>query len=237
MSDIDKTLLGTEWIKVAAKHHGQKARIDKIGPRGPRMKLIETPGQYRHGNSRGGSQPMYQRLDWWELGNNWKPLRKGDELLFLTWQLEVAEEKESMAKPIIESETPIVDYIAKEGGVPETVECHRVYHSGNTTVPTSQAYLTKQNNWWCLECKAKREKYEENRRQKKAAIQKPAIVLRKIEPAPVAPEPLNILPPEILPQWKVTVIQPTEHIVYAKDFLDAAAQLSTMGEIVRVEKI
>ena len=41
---------------------------------------------------------------------------------------------------------------------------------------------------------------------------------------------------EKLPQWRVTIVKRTEELVYARDFLDAAAQAGD-GEVLKVERI
>jgi hypothetical protein len=115
------------------------------------------------------------------------------------------------------------------------VDCASVYHTGAKQTLQTEAYQTIRGNWWCLSCRAKRDRYEIRRKEKVAlaASQKvPEITLNEYVP-PV----LEILPVEELPLWKVTVVQPTVHQVRAKDFLDAATQVSDLGEIIKVERV
>lgn len=229
MSDVDRQLLGTEWIKVAAKHHGQKARIDKIGPRGPRMFLIGLPDDHRHSEP----QQKYMRLDWWELGNNWQPLRKGDEVLYTRWQLDVAQEAEAREKErlnsYIESDNTIV-----ADNLPKMIVCTSIYHRPlKTAVSEDQVYYTRNNRAICFACKEKRDNYNVVR----AAKLKAAVIVDQTSVDNYVPPKLEILPVEELPLWKITVVQPTVHQVRAKDFLEAAAQVSELGEIVKIERL
>jgi hypothetical protein len=236
LNDIDRILLGTEWIKVAAKHHGQKGKIDNLGPRGPRMRLLATPVQSRHGSSHGG-QPMYQRLDWWELGNNWQPYSNQDKRQYELWQTAV--EIERLRK---ESDKPIMTENIEPISTPVEVVCKSVYHRPmNGTVPVEDAYKTRKGNWLCLPCKEKRAQYqikhaEEMRAKKKAIAVAPKNLV--IVPEPIEIEPLKIESEvEVLPEWRITIVEPTVHVVRARDFLEAATLVSQKGEIVKIERL
>lgn len=238
MSDTDRILIGTEWIKVAAKHHGQKGRIDKVGPRGPRMRLIDLPTAARHGSHSSG-QPMYQRLDWWELGNNWQPDNKQSQKQYDLWSAAVAVEaaQAMVAREKIELNS-IMESHEEQPAIVDVV-CKSVYHNPkNGSVPVVEAYQTRTGNWVCLGCKAKREMYQTNYAAKMREAKEQKNHKPERPPVDYVPTPLEIRTDiEILPQWRVTVVQPQIHTVYAKDFLDAATQVSELGEIIRVERV
>lgn len=251
MNDSDKILLGTSWIRVKGKHYPTVGTIDSIGSRGPRLKV---EGEVNRRNA------SYLRLVWAELGNQWQPNNGKAEEAYLKWA--ATTEPEDMvdtsltAEPgklkfypsekgeaklaAIESETELTaNSIAIPKGTnldTNTVECHSVYHTGNKMVPIEQAKKTRAGNWWCDSCTEKRNKYEANRKAKQAHNK---VVVRKIEPAPapVVIEPKVETPEGTYYRWRVVVIQPTEQIVQAKDFLDAAAQVGHLGEVIRVEKL
>jgi len=248
LRSTDRILIGTEWKKTAAKHFGQKGVIDKVGPRGPRMKLVGLPTDARHGSNTGG-QPRYQRLDWFELGNTWEPDNRRALHQWDLWKsasiLESSAEEKELLNSQIESDNTIMTPELPQA----LVECVSVYHSHkNKQVDTSVAYMTRNGRWWCLECKEKSRQYAANAKAKqeveatrlgrkldraRARQEKQLVVVEEYQ----APEPLVIEPVEVLPAWKITVVEPTVHVVRARDFLEAAAQVSEKGEIIRVEKI
>jgi hypothetical protein len=237
LNDIDRILLGTEWIKVAAKHHGQKGKIDNLGPRGPRMRLLATPIHARHGGSHSG-QPMYQRLDWWELGNNWEPYSNRDKRQYELWQ--TATEVERLQK---ERDKQIMAENIEPISTPVEVVCTSVYHKPlKGSVLIENAYKTRQDNWVCLGCKAQRNIYQANHaadmRAKKKAIALAAPKKLVVIPEPIEIEPLKIESEiEVLPEWRITIVEPTVHVVRARDFLEAATLVSQKGEIVKIERL
>jgi len=242
LTDTDRILLNTEWIKVAAKHHGQKGKIDSLGPRGPRMRLLDTPVHARHGSNRGG-QPMFIRLDWWELGNNWEPLHSSDTRQYNLWKDAVKiEELDRKLEKELESVGELMNELAAK-----EVACTSVYHKPkNGLVPEFSAYKTRNDNWVCLDCKSQREQYQRDHAAKMRATKEALRVSQnKIGTALEVAKKTEYIPPkleidpvvEVLPQWRITIVEPTVHIVSGRDFLEAAAQVSEKGEIIRVEKL
>jgi hypothetical protein len=143
-----------------------------------------------------------------------------------------------------ESEEHIVPEIIQ--AIEETVECLSQYHSGSRTVLKSQTYLSRNDRTVCFECKAKVKRYMENKKTKeqiekdridRTLAKKAQQEARNNAVEEYVPPVLEILPVESLPQWRVTVVEPTVHYIYAKDFLDAASQVSGNGEIIRIEKV
>ncbi|HEY7419274.1 MAG TPA: hypothetical protein VH593_29090 [Ktedonobacteraceae bacterium] len=236
MTDTDRILLNTEWIKVAAKHHGQKGVIDNLGPRGPRMRLIDGPIGARHGSRKGG-QPRYQRLDWWELGNNWEPLNRPDYHQYDLWRAakdveRYAAEKERLNSMIEKDNTIMTPELPQA-----FVECHSVYHHGDKQTPQDQAYMTRNGFWWCLVCKGKREEYGRNQAARMRAAKAAKKEAKQTTAIEYVPPKMEIEPVEVLPEWRVTIVEPTVHVVRARDFLEAATLVSEKGEIVKVEKL
>jgi len=237
LTDIDKILLGTEWIKTAAKHHGQKARIDQLGPRGPRLRFLGTPVHARHG-SHTREQQQYIRIDWWELGNNWKPDDTRSAHQYDLWKTAVeletlAKEKERL-NSMMESDNTIMADIIAPVSTPVEVVCTSVYHKPlKGLVLETDAYKTRQDHWVCLACKAKREEYQKNQ----AARMRAAKVAKQTPPKKLVIEPVVIESEEVLPEWRVTIVQPTILTLRARDLLDIAVQVEGKGRIVKVELI
>jgi len=218
------------------------------------LRFIGQPTLNRHGTR---DNQKFMRLSWMELGLNWQPADKRSERQYLIWKdslkileldRKITEDKQfiaSLQTDITESANPIMTderlQTVMEPSSPEIrqVACHSVYHHPKMgLVKEVEAYRSSQGNWICLNCKAKREEYQRNHAAKmratKAVKQKASTVTEELW---VEPPKLEILPVEDLPQWKITVVQPTVLTVRAKDFLEAAAQVADKGEIVKVEKL
>lgn len=195
------------------------------------MRLLGQPTVHRHSSY----SQQYLRLDWQELGGNWKPSDNKSQEIFDTWLVTRTGTEAADYQTGIESEQKVSD-------IEDTVECVSTYHKGDRRVPRLLSRTTRNGKVWCLDCTARMNQYYEAAKLKKVAerqIAKKDLPERNVTVAEnnyVVP-PLNILPVEDLPQWRVTVVQPTTIVVRAKDFLDAASQLEGKGEIIRVEKL
>lgn len=224
MPSLDRMLIGTSWVRAitskSRSHHLRKGVIDDVSPKGPRLRIA----------SRGGNSEFI-RPRWVELDISWKPADNRSQKQFDMWK--DTREIERLHKEItmVESTMP----------QPEMVECTALFHKRDTKlVEKSNSYVTRKGNVVCLDCKALREHYN-NVRKEKQAIQ--TQVSRALEIAsPVVAEykmsDNGMIPvEELLPTWNVTIIQPTVVTVHAKDFLDAASQVSDRGEIVKVERL
>jgi len=204
------------------------------------MRLIGNPVHSRHGSSHGGSQPQYQRLDWFELGNTWEPLPSSAKRYSL-WK--TAREIERL-----DTEVEKENRIMTETTAVQMVKCQSIYHKPRfEEVPQTAAYITRNGNWVCNNCKVLRTKYAAVQKTRKKAIRQaqienPRALVRPvrassefiIDKLDIEPE---IITDEVKPQWRVTLVVRTVTVVQASDFLDLAAQLEGKGEIVKVEKI
>jgi hypothetical protein len=187
---------------------------------------------------RGNSE--FIRPVWAELGISWVPADRRSEKQYEMWTLASGLDSKSLEIPgDMESQTK------------EMVACTAVYHSPKMgMVERSNSYVTRNGNVVCLGCKAQREGYNkahaekaaEEKRQRELAgppVFKPAVF--KPEDRPIIAEliatPNGLESVDQLPLWHVTVIQPTIVTVRAKDFLDAASQVSDRGEIIKVERV
>lgn len=226
MKDTDRILIGTSWTRSGKQQHSPTVGIiDSIGSRGPRLK----------------AEHKYHRLVWAELGFSWTPADRSSEKAYDLWQLAARVEylDEKLEASPTESETIEV----AENGVltmdhPETSvrECHGAWHKHGKIyelVPLSKFSVatrgpnTGQLAAVCDDCKNRhKQEYAKTKAPKVEAL-----------PASIVVEPGVQTETGTVYRWKVTVIQETAHYVQGKDFLDAAAQLSGTGEIVKVEKL
>jgi len=110
----DRSLIGTEWVKVDAKHAGQKARVESITPRGPKMRFIGKPQNSPHSNR---DNQQFQRLDWRELGLNWQPNDKRSQEIYDRYCIASAAEV-AIARPDSPYAGEIRDSIMKIVGDP-----------------------------------------------------------------------------------------------------------------------
>ena len=127
----------------------------------------------------------------------------------------------------------MADIIAP-ASTPVEVVCTSVYHKPlKGLVLETDAYKTRQDHWVCLDCKAKREEYQ----KRQAARMRAAKVAKQTAPPKLVIEPVVIESEEVLPEWRVTIVQPTVLTLRARDLLDIAVQVEGKGRIVKVELI
>lgn len=222
-------LIGTVWRRTQGSHSPMTGIIDHLNNSGPRLKLHD--GSHR-------------RLKWMELDFGWLPDDTRSEKQYRLWQtathIEYLDAK-------IESEIKVTNGNAPVMTEPEVgvKECHGAWHRkagkkgqppryelvplANFDIATRGPY-TGQLGAVCRDCVAKTNR-SPSHQPKSAKFQ-----IRQIPP-PVEIEPVVVTPEGVTYRWKVTVVQPTEHYVQAKDFLDAAAQVAALGEVTRVEKL
>jgi len=227
MSEADKILLRTNWERGArgGSHHPTRGTIDDVNPKGPRFK-IHSP----RGNS------VYIRANWSELNFSWKPADRQSEKQFDLW--EVARKAEFLNSLLEKEEQKVTVPVLDD----EMVECSSVYHlPRHGKIKKTEGYQTRKfNNWVCYSCKAKREAYSAKQNQRKKASRQVASVPTpeaEVILAEYVQSPNGLVEVERLPEWKITIIQPTVITVRAKDFLEAAAMVSEKGEIIKVERL
>ena len=227
MPSLDRMLIGTSWVRAitskSRSHHLRKGVIDDVSPKGPRLRIA----------SRGGNSEFI-RPRWVELDISWKPADNRSQKQFDMWK--DTREIERLHKEItmVESTMP----------QPEMVECTALFHKKDKLVEKSNSYVTRKGNIVCLDCKALRGHYNEVRKEKQATLEANQNKIgRALEVAsPMVAEykmsDNGMVPVEdLLPTWHITVIQSVIVTVHAKDFLDAASQVSDRGEIVKVERL
>lgn len=250
MESTDQMLIGTVWTRTLGKHGPVTGTVDQTNSRGPRLKLDD--GSHR-------------RLAWAELDLGWSPADKRSTDRFYLWKQAAhieyldkvdAELKSGLAaiQTEIEREIIVVPAVEENGTavqIEQTKECHGPWHRHGDTydqVPLSQfSIATRGKNVGelasvCDACREKRNEY--NKKYKK-----PVVEHKKPGPKPgttrkvPAIELVDQLIPGVVTEegtvyrWRISVTQIVEHIVQGKDFLDAAAQVSGLGEITKVEKL
>jgi hypothetical protein len=187
---------------------------------------------------------MYQRIDWWELGNNWQPFSSRDRQQYDLWktavELETLAREKARLNSLIESDNTIMTDITIPASAPVEVVCTSVYHKPlKGLVLETDAYKTRQNNWVCFSCKTKREEYQVKQaarmREAKVKMQESKAKLAKVKEAEYVPPKLEIESDEVLPEWRVTIVQPTVLTLRARDLLDIAVQVEGKGRIIKVE--
>jgi hypothetical protein len=232
LKDIDKMLIGTVWSRAIGTHSKATGSIDDLSPAGPRLKLKD--GSHR-------------RLHWGELDFGWKPDDKKSEDRYTLWQLaNRADYLEKKERELVQQNgsAPIMTD-------PETAvrECHGPWHRHGKEyelVPLSSfAIATRGPNTGKLSsvCRDCAEKHRLSNERSKAAKSQPQTrragkrLFIAVSPESIEIEPTTVTETGVVYRWKVTVVQPTEHYVQAKDFLDAAAQVASLGEVTKVEKL
>lgn len=254
-------LIGTSWTRSAGKHGSVTGIIDQTNDHGPRLKLGD--GSHRRlawAELDLGWTPIDSKSD-----RRYQLWKHATHIEYLDLkEIELKKLVAAIQTPI-ESETIVTT--TEENGtaveIEQTKECHGPWHRHGDKydqVPLSQFTINTSGSRagqlaaLCNTCKVKQKESDVRRRaNKKAYLEKrderwaegsfPEMERKKPGPkAQPIPEPIVIAPHvETLEgtvyRWKITVIQATEHYVQGKDFLDAAAQVSGLGEITRVEKL
>lgn len=232
MKDTDSLLIGTSWTRAGTqKHSPTTGIIDSIGSRGPRLK----------------AEHKYHRLVWMELGFSWVPADRRSEKAYDLWQLaNRADYLEKKLEDLQTVESEIVE-VPENGvlivGEPElgVKECHGPWHRHGDRYdlialsefrPLTRGPRKGELASICIHCQTKQRDSDRRRKGRKELAPKVAAL-----PEPIVIEPVIETDTGEIYRWKVTVIQKVEHFVQGKDFLDAAAQLSGTGEVVKVEKL
>lgn len=239
---VDSLLIGTRWVKVAGRHTGQKGEIDRVGPRGPRMKFVGKAQENTHLRT----QP-FMRLDWAEIGNAWQPLAESDRQVYLRWtsgavdEMKVTVDENLTVVKVEKEEMPItIEPIpVSDPDFMDLVDCVSTYHHGDRAVEKAHAKLSKWGNWNCDSCRARRVEYERERKrnQHKELTSKTVTYTPETEKVEYIPPMPVYDTPTKQANWRVVIVQQVVHEVYADDYLDAAARFDGQGEIIRVERL
>lgn len=248
MKNTDQ-LIGTYWTRVMGTHNQMEGVIDSIGSNGPRIKTI---GKRHYGG--------FVRVSWAELSNKvWKPSNARSERIYQEWVDNL--ETDDFVDTSVSAEPRKTEFYPSEKGeaklaaterpqnldIPKgtnldtgTKECHGAWHRHNgkdgayyDRLPLDQFSIATrgphpgQLSAICDSCKQKNKRSPSHK-----------IAIRKLDaPKPIKFEQKVETAEGTYYRWKVTVVEPTEHVVQAKDFLDAAAQVAALGEVIRVEKL
>jgi hypothetical protein len=184
-----------------------------------------------------------------ELNFGWEPDNSSSAKRYELWKLATHIERLDEKLVVTESNGATVMTIE------EMKECHGPWHrhghgKGPATydsLPLSSfRFNTKGTNAGklaslCIECQEKQRDSDRKRKsdkiQQTEALEKRRPIKPLLASEPIVIEPVTVTETGVVYRWRVTVVQPTEHYVQAKDFLDAAAQVAALGEVTKVEKL
>lgn len=262
----DRSLIGTEWIKTEHKHSGQRARIESVSERGPKLRFIGVPVQNRHTHP----QQMFMRIDWSELGTDrpWQPADRKSQERYDKWVMQTSVQS-VLAHPDdpnadlvrnaisqIVRDPLVIVHTDKEGFVldakrePEEEQrlpCSGGWHKG-ALLPISQFSKIDRGprngeyKRLCNKCSERsRASFAKNYAAKRKASEN-AIALDILIPPkekPTMPESKPATPVTnglVTHQWRIEITVVKVVVVEATDFLDAATKAGE-GEVTKVERI
>lgn len=265
MESTDQMLIGTVWTRTAGKHGPVTGTIDQTNNHGPRLKLddgshrrlswLELDFGWHPAEARSN-----KRYNVWRHANRLKYLDQKDaELKSGLASLQTAIESETTVVPTVEENGTAVQ-------IEQTKECHGPWHRHGDKyeqVPLSQfSVATRGKNIGelgnvCDACREKHKESEARSREKKIGAaaylekrDKPFVERKKPGPKPGTihrKKPAIELVDQLIPgvetpegttyRWRITITVSVDHFVQGKDFLEAAAQVSELGEITKVEKL